>query len=84
MDAPEAIVKLLIAESDRLIQYLTTLPPAARRTPSACTRWEVWDVVAHLANQREFYADAITRSLPGAPRCQAVAGLSRRIGKAVV
>ena len=67
MDSPEDTVKLLIAESDRLIQYLTTLPPEAWRTPSACTRWEVRDVVAHLANQGEFYADAITRSLQGDP-----------------
>jgi uncharacterized protein (TIGR03083 family) len=67
MDAPADAVKLLIAESDRLIQYLTTLPPEAWRTPSACTRWEVRDVVAHLANQGEFYADAITRSLQGDP-----------------
>jgi uncharacterized protein (TIGR03083 family) len=67
MDTPADTVKLLIAESDRLIQYLTTLPPEAWRTPSACTRWEVRDVVAHLANQGEFYADAIRRSLQGDP-----------------
>jgi uncharacterized protein (TIGR03083 family) len=67
MATPADTVKLLIAESDRLIQYLTTLPPEAWRTPSACTRWEVRDVVAHLANQGEFYADAIRRSLQGDP-----------------
>ena len=67
MDTPADTVKLLITESDRLIQYLTTLPPEAWRTPSACTRWEVRDVVAHLANQGEFYADAIRRSLQGDP-----------------
>ena len=65
MDSPEDTVQLVIAESARLLQYLHTLPPAAWRTPSACDRWEVRDVVAHLAAQGQFYADMITRSLQG-------------------
>ena len=65
MDSPEDTVQLVIAESERLIQYLHTLPPEAWRTPSACDRWEVRDVVAHLAVQGQFYADMISRSLQG-------------------
>lgn len=65
MDAPEDTVKLIIAESERLTQYLTTLPPAAWRTPSACARWEVRDVVAHLAMETEMYTDVIARSVQG-------------------
>jgi uncharacterized protein (TIGR03083 family) len=65
MDSPEVTVQLVIAESERLIQYLDILPPEAWRTPSACDRWEVRDVVAHLAAQGQFYADMITRSLQG-------------------
>ena len=65
MDAPEDTVQLIITESERLTQYLTTLPPAAWRTPSACERWEVRDVVAHLALETEMYTDVITRSVQG-------------------
>jgi uncharacterized protein (TIGR03083 family) len=67
MISPEETVKMLITESERLTHYLTTLSPTAWNSPSACARWEVRDVVAHLANQGEFYADAITRSLQGDP-----------------
>jgi uncharacterized protein (TIGR03083 family) len=65
MDSPEDTVQLVIAESERLTQYLTALPPEAWRKPSACDRWEVRDVVAHLAGQAENYAAWITRSLQG-------------------
>jgi uncharacterized protein (TIGR03083 family) len=65
MHAPEDTVQLIIAESTRLTQYLTTLPPAAWRTPSACERWEVRDVVAHLAMETEMYTDVIARSVQG-------------------
>ncbi len=65
MDSPEETVQLIIAESERLTQYLNALPPEAWRTPSACKRWEVRDVVAHLAAQAEFYVEVISRSLQG-------------------
>ena len=65
MDAPEDTVQLIIAESERLTQSLTTLPPEAWSTPSACERWEVRDVVAHLAGGAEVYTDVIARSVQG-------------------
>jgi len=65
MDAPEETVKLIIAESERLTQYLTALPSEAWSTPSACERWEVRDVVAHLAGGAEVYTDVISRSVQG-------------------
>jgi uncharacterized protein (TIGR03083 family) len=65
MDAAEDTVQLVIAESERLTQYLTALPPEAWHTPSACDRWEVRDMVAHLAGQAENYAAWIARSLQG-------------------
>jgi uncharacterized protein (TIGR03083 family) len=65
MLAPEDTVTMMIAESERLSQYLSTLSPEAWCLPSACARWEVRDVVAHLVNQGEFYAETITRSLQG-------------------
>ena len=68
MDTPEETVQLIIAESERLTQYLTTLPPEAWSRPSACMRWEVRDVVAHLASGAEVYTDVITRSVQGVRR----------------
>src|SRR5262249_47750081 len=65
MDSPEETVQLVIAESERLTQYLTTLPPEAWSKPSACDRWEVRDVVTHLAGQAEYYAAWIARSMQG-------------------
>jgi uncharacterized protein (TIGR03083 family) len=65
MDSAAETVQLVIAESERLTQYLTTLPPEAWRKPSACDRWQVRDVVAHLAGQAENYAAWIAHSLQG-------------------
>ena len=65
MDAPEERVRLVLAESERLKQYLHSLPPEAWRTPSACDRWEVRDVVAHLVLGAEIYAESISRGLRG-------------------
>jgi uncharacterized protein (TIGR03083 family) len=65
VNSPEETVKLIMAESERLTQYLNTLPPAAWSTPSACDRWEVRDVVAHLAGGAELYTDVISRSVQG-------------------
>jgi len=41
-------VTLLQTESARIKQYLHTLLPDAWDRPSACTQWQVRDVVAHL------------------------------------
>ena len=68
MDSPEDTVQLVIVESERLTQYLTALPPEAWRKPSACDRWEVRDVVAHLAGQagelRRYGLPAVCRGTP--------------------
>ena len=49
--------------SERLKQYLAVLPAAAWTQPSACARWEVRDVVAHLSSVMHLYRDSITRGL---------------------
>jgi uncharacterized protein (TIGR03083 family) len=65
MGAPEARVRLVRAESERLKHYLHSLPPEAWRQSSACDRWEVRDVVAHLVLGAEIYAESISRGLRG-------------------
>lgn len=58
-------VALVQAESARLLQYLHALPADAWRQPSACTQWQIQDVVAHMAGVAEFYADTLSRGLQG-------------------
>jgi uncharacterized protein (TIGR03083 family) len=65
MEAPEKQIQLVQAESARLKEYLTALPPDAWHQPSACGRWQVRDVVVHLAGGAEVYADMISRGLQG-------------------
>jgi uncharacterized protein (TIGR03083 family) len=59
------IIATLQSESERITQYLTHLPPSAWQHPSACSAWQVRDVVAHLVGVANFYADNISRGLQG-------------------
>ena len=67
MDSPDERVKIAIAESERLKEYLGSLPPEAWNRPSACDRWEVQDVVAHLAWVAQWKIERIQQSLQGNP-----------------
>ena len=55
----------LQAESQRITQYLHTLPPEALGAPSACSQWQVHDVIAHLIGVAETYAGSVSRGLQG-------------------
>lgn len=57
--------QILVDESARLEKYLEALPAQAWTKPSACARWQVQDVVAHLVGVAEFYAGNIVRGLKG-------------------
>lgn len=59
------IIATLQAESERIAQYLSHLPPPAWQHASACSAWQVRDVVAHLVGVANFYADNISRGLQG-------------------
>jgi uncharacterized protein (TIGR03083 family) len=61
----DARIEVLAAESARLERYFRALPPEAWARPSACTQWQVQDVVAHLVGVAEFYAGTVTRGLGG-------------------
>src|SRR5207302_8518428 len=65
MDTFTDRVKVLQAESERIKQYLHALPPAALSKPSACTQWQVQDVIAHLVGVAETYANSVSRGLQG-------------------
>jgi hypothetical protein len=49
MDTSQDRVQVVWAETQQLTRYLRALPPAAWHRPSACERWQVRDVVVHLA-----------------------------------
>jgi uncharacterized protein (TIGR03083 family) len=65
MDTPEHLVKVLQLEAERLLQYLSTLPPDAWRRPSACDLWEVRDVVGHLTWMAERFRGTVSRAVRG-------------------
>ncbi|MFQ6026461.1 MAG: maleylpyruvate isomerase family mycothiol-dependent enzyme [Dehalococcoidia bacterium] len=65
MYTPEERVSIAKAESERLKSYLAELPAEAWTKPSACERWEVRDVVAHLALACAGYTGHVTRALQG-------------------
>ncbi len=58
-------VKVVKSESERLIQYLQALPSEAWNQPSACTQWQIQDVVAHLAGGAELYVTWLSGGLQG-------------------
>ena len=65
MDSPDDRVRLVQSESERLKQYLSSLPTDAWSRPSACDLWEVRDVVAHLAGDAAFYTRMVSRGSQG-------------------
>jgi uncharacterized protein (TIGR03083 family) len=58
-------IQVLRAESARIKRYLHDLPEPALSQPSACTEWQVQDVIAHLIGVAETYAGSILRGLSG-------------------
>jgi uncharacterized protein (TIGR03083 family) len=84
MDTFADRLQVLQSESERIKQYLHALPPEALSKPSACTQWQVQDVIAHLIGVAETYASSVSRGLQGdtgplpgrLPAGQATAALS--------
>lgn len=58
-------IQLLREETAKLSGYLGQLPPEQWQKQSACDRWLVGDVVAHLTGGAQLYSDSITRGLQG-------------------
>jgi len=57
--------QLLLSESERIKQYIHSLSANALSQPSACSQWQVQDVVAHLISVAETYASNLSRGLQG-------------------
>ncbi len=57
--------KLAQLEAEHLLAYLAGLPDDAWGVQSACYRWQVADVVAHLAQGVGGYVEVILRGLQG-------------------
>ena len=58
-------MKLFRSESQRFRKYLNTLSTEALDLPSACDKWNVGEVVAHLAWAVETYGGMMARGLHG-------------------
>jgi len=65
IDARKTRVELIRSESQRLEEYLNTLPPEALDQPSPCEKWNVGEVIAHLVWFAEYYGGMMERGLGG-------------------
>ncbi len=65
MLTPEERLRILLAETHRLEDYLTSLSKDAWTHPTACSEWCVADVVSHLASNSKSGALRIRRALEG-------------------
>ena len=65
MTPPADLVRLLRSETQRFQEYLATLPAETWQRQSACERWQVGDVVAHLAGGADNYLSNISRGFQG-------------------
>ena len=60
-------VRLALMESERQRTYVNTLPPEAFDQPTACSRWVVSDLLAHLVMATGFQTSMMRRGLQGDP-----------------
>jgi uncharacterized protein (TIGR03083 family) len=60
-------VQLALAESARQKTYVNTLSPEAFDQPTACSRWAVSDLMAHLVMATGFQTSMMRRGLQGDP-----------------
>jgi uncharacterized protein (TIGR03083 family) len=67
MSALARRVRLALRESERQRTYVNTLPPEAFDHPTACSRWVVRDLLAHLVMATGFQTSMMRRGLQGDP-----------------
>lgn len=66
MVAVRSRLNAIRAESEWLTRYVNDLPEESLKLASACTRWEVGDIIAHWIWWMEYYGDfLVSRALRG-------------------
>ena len=65
IDTYQAQVKLIESESERIKEFVSSLPPEALERPSPCEKWNVGEVIAHLDWFAEIYGSMMERGLRG-------------------
>ena len=50
VESPHDLVEIVRSDAENLEQFLVSLPAAAWSQPTACDKWVVRDVVAHLVS----------------------------------
>jgi uncharacterized protein (TIGR03083 family) len=58
-------IRLVRSEAERIGEFLRNLPAEKWAMPSACSEWQVADVLGHLTWVGEFYTNIHTRALQG-------------------
>ena len=64
-DTRSAMVELIKSESERVKEYINSLPTEALTLPTPCPMWNVGEVVAHLDWFAETYGGMMERGLSG-------------------
>jgi uncharacterized protein (TIGR03083 family) len=67
VDDARRVARLSRAEYEDLLGYLEKLPPAGWTEQSACSEWQVYQVVSHIGSQPEIHAGTLNAGLRGAP-----------------
>src|SRR5438874_7272016 len=66
-DDARRVARLSRAEYEDLLGYLEKLPPAGWTEQSACSDWQVYQVVSHIGSQPEIHAGTLNAALRGTP-----------------
>lgn len=66
-DDARRVAGLSRAEYEDLLTYLEKLPPSGWTEQSACSEWQVYQVVSHIGSQPEIHAGTLRAGLRGAP-----------------
>ena len=64
-DTRGALVELIKSESERVKEYVNSLPPEALKLPTPCPSWNVGEVIAHLDWFAQTYGGMMERGLRG-------------------
>jgi len=65
IDTHKTHVELIQSETERVKQYINSLPPEALENPSPCEMWNVGEVIAHLDWFAETYGGMMERGIRG-------------------